>query len=163
METNWLIRIQDGKHFFASADNGIWALRNTTYNNNSVKKMKKGDNIFFIQNKNKQKKITNNIITAFGRFDTYKKRDLCKIEKENNERGWNKHTPLFGGVWDLEITFTDFTDLRKEVVDKEISDVFITKLNSKFAGAIIPYNEYSKYILPSEFEEYKKAIDRIKK
>ena len=32
---NWIIRIQDGKHFFANADNGVWAIRSgvSRYNN----------------------------------------------------------------------------------------------------------------------------------
>ena len=163
MVNNWVIRIQDGKHFFASADKGKWALRNKPYNLNSAKSMKKGDNIYFIQNRDTKKKITHNLITAYGKFESYKIRDNAKIEKENKERGWDKHTPLFGGVWDLEINFTDFTDLRKGVVEKEISDVFITNLRSTYAGAVIPYNEYSKFIHPSDFEAYERAISKVKK
>ncbi len=163
MVNNWVIRIQDGNHFFASADKGVWALRNKPYNLNCAKSMKTEDNIYFIQNRDTKKKITHNLITAYGKFESYKIRDNAKIEKENKERGWNNHTPLFGGVWDLEINFTDFTDLRKGVVETEISNVFITNLRSTYAGAIIPYNEYSKYILPSDFKEYERAISEVKK
>lgn len=37
---NWIIRIQDGRHFFSYANNGIWAIRNLTRYVNILKNMK---------------------------------------------------------------------------------------------------------------------------
>jgi hypothetical protein len=134
-ENNWIIRIQDGKHFFQQAHNGIWALRKNTTNENILKKIKKGDNIWFMQNK--QSTGVSGKLTAYGKYDSHFIRDPETIDKENKKRGWNKHTPIFGGTWGIEIRFTDFKDLSKS------KDFVVGSIN--YPSPIIPRCMYERH------------------
>tara|TARA_B100001540_G_scaffold317336_2_gene350075 strand:+ start:243 stop:716 length:474 start_codon:yes stop_codon:yes gene_type:complete len=155
MSSNWIIRIQDGKHFFANAKNGVWAIRNLTRYRNILNKMKKGDNLYFIQNKSSTNK--NGLITAYGQFNNYSDRNSELINKENKERGWDKHQPIFGGIWDLEIKFTNFVDLRKETIGEVNSNKFITGISSKNVDAIMPKIEFEKFI-----DDFTEILNTIK-
>ncbi len=151
---NWIIRIQDGKHFFAYANNGIWAIRNLKGYTNILKNMKDGDNLYFIQNKLSTNK--NGLITAYAKFDSYYDRNSITLNNENIRRGWDKHKPLFGGIWNLEIKFTNFIDLRKEKIGEDNSNKLITDISSKNPQAIMPRVEFEKYI--NDFDKFLNII-----
>jgi hypothetical protein len=154
---NWIIRIQDGKHFFSYANNGIWAIRNLKSYNNILEKMKPGDNLYFIQNKSSTKK--NGLITAYAKFDSYYDRNNKTLNRENIARGWDKHKPLFGGIWNLEIKFTNFVDLRKEKIGEKLSNKLITGISSTNAFAIMPIVEIEKFI--NDFDVFLNVITQI--
>lgn len=147
-ETNWIIRIQDGKHFFQQGHNGIWAIRNIQRYINILKKIKKGDNIWFMQNK-KSTGISGKL-TAYGKYDTHFIREPNTIENENKERCWDKHLPIFGGTWGIEIRFTEFQDLRK-------SDSFVTGITSTSPDAIMPRCIYENHI---DFHKFKTTLNK---
>lgn len=145
---DWIIRIQDGKHFFQQGHNGIWAIRNIPRYENILKKFKKGDNIWFMQNK-KSTGVSGKL-TAYGKYDSHFVRE-GNIEKENKKRGWDKHTPIFGGTWGIEIIFTDFKDLRK-------SNSFITNISSPNPDAIMPKCIYEKSV---DFHVFKAVLNNM--
>jgi len=127
---NWIIRIQDGKHFFANADNGVWAIRSgVSRYNNILRLFKKGDNIWFMQNK--ASTGTSGLLKAYAKYETHNERNPDKILMENNQRGWNSHMPIFGGNWGIEIKFTHYKDLRG-------LDDFNTYINNPNPDAIMP-------------------------
>lgn len=154
---NWIIRIQDGKHFFSYANNGIWAIRNLKRYTNILKNMKIGDNLYFIQNKLSTKK--NGLITAYAKFDSFYDRNNKTLNTENIARGWDKHEPLFGGIWNLEIKFINFIDLRKEKIGEKISNKLITGILSTNASAIMPKIEIEKFI--NDFDLFLNVIKQI--
>uniref|UniRef100_A0A6C0JP42 Uncharacterized protein n=1 Tax=viral metagenome TaxID=1070528 RepID=A0A6C0JP42_9ZZZZ len=117
--------------------------------------MKKSDNLYFIQNKSSTNK--NGLITAYGQFNNYSDRNSELINKENKERGWDKHQPIFGGIWDLEIKFTNFVDLRKETIGEVNSNKFITGISSKNVDAIMPKIEFEKFI-----DDFTEILNTIK-
>lgn len=154
---NWIIRIQDGRHFFSYANNGIWSIRNLSRYVNILKNMKEGDNLYFIQNKSSTNK--NGLITAYAKFDSYYDRNNKTLDKENISRGWNKHKPLFGGIWNLEIKFTNFKDLRIEKIGIDISNKLITGILSTNPSAIMPKKEIEKFI--NDFTIFLNIIKKI--
>ena len=128
-ENDWIIRIQDGKHFFKQGHNGIWAIRNIPRYQNILRKFKKGDNIWFMQNKKSTGE--DGKLTAYGKYDIHFIREVGTIDRENKNRGWDKHTPIFGGTWGIEIRFTGFKDLRKHTG-------FVTGISSPSPQAVMP-------------------------
>jgi hypothetical protein len=148
-ENNWIIRIQDGKHFFQQAHNGIWAIRNITKYQNILKKFKKGDNIWFMQKKTSKGEYGK--LTAYGKYDHHFIRDVDLIDRENKERGWDKHAPIFGGTWGIEIRFTEFKDLRK-------STGFVTGIKSTSLDAVMPRCIYETHI---DFDSLKARLNNM--
>ena len=136
-ENNWIIRIQDGKHFFQQGHNGIYAIRNITKYQNILKKFKKGDNIWFMQNKQSTGEYGK--LTAYGKYDSHFIREAGIIDRENKKRGWDKHAPIFGGTWGIEIRFTEFKDLRKRTG-------FVTGISSPSRDAVMPRCIYETHI-----------------
>lgn len=155
MVNNWIIRIQDGRHFFSNANNGIWAIRNLTKYSNLLKKMNKGDNLYFMQNKNSTKK--NGLITAYGEFDSYYDRNIKIINQENIKREFNKNKSLFPGVWNLEIKFINFIDLRKKQIGKKASNNLVTGILSKNCDSIMPPIIFGKFI-----DDFTKILNTIR-
>ena len=136
-ENNWIIRIQDGKHFFQQGHNGIWAIQNILRYQNILRKFKKGDNIWFMQNKQSTGKYGK--LTAYGKYDSHFIREAGTVDRENKERGWDKHAPIFGGTWGIEIRFKGFKDLRK-------SAGFVTGISSTNPDAVMPRCIYETHI-----------------
>ena len=99
------------------------------------------------------------MITAYAKFDSYYDRNNKTLDKENISRGWNKHKPLFGGIWNLEIKFTNFKDLRIEKIGIDISNKLITGILSTNPSAIMPKKEIEKFI--NDFTIFLNIIKKI--
>ena len=97
-------------HIFSNVKNRVWAISNLKSYTNLLKIMNKCVIIYILFKINYQQK--NGLITAHAVFDSYCKRNNDAIITENIVRGWDKHEHLFGGIWDIEIKFTNFIDLR---------------------------------------------------
>ena len=84
-ENNWIIRIQDGKHFFQQGHNGIWAIRNIPRYQNILKNSRKVTISGLCKTKSSGE---DGKLTAYGKYDSHFIREVGTIDRENKKRGW---------------------------------------------------------------------------
>jgi len=106
MVQHFILRVGDGLNFRNSSKMFIWAVksRNKTF----LLRVKKGDKLWFIQNKSKDDTQVGKII-AVADFMSHNKRDigpLISITLSNDELGWND-----GDKYDVEIHYSNLYNL----------------------------------------------------
>lgn len=103
METNWILRVGDGKNFINSSKHCIWGIQSTTsFGKAFIKNVKAGDKLWFVISKSQGK------IIAVATYMSYNKRELgplINISMTNEELGWTCE----GSNWtsDVELYYTN--------------------------------------------------------
>lgn len=104
MTTDWLLRVGDGENFKNSSKYRIWGIQTYTspHGKNFIKKVKKGDRLWFVKGKSKGK------ILAVATYSSHNNRELgplINITMTNQELGWSG----FGTDWtsNTEIHYND--------------------------------------------------------
>jgi hypothetical protein len=107
MSKHYILRVGDGNNFKNSSNVSIWAvkLRNKSF----LKKVKEGDKLWFVKNKEKGD-IYNGKIIAVADFVSKNERivgPLISITPNNDELGWDDK----GGFYDVEIHYNNLYNL----------------------------------------------------
>jgi len=97
---HWIVRVNDGKNFYASMKRGIWALKSwASDGKNFLSYVNEHDTLWFLTNYKAGKKFI-----AVATFTEIRKREtgpLISLTATNEELGWTD------GEWDTEIHFTN--------------------------------------------------------
>ena len=92
-----------------------------------------------------------NLIVIYRNNKTLNKENIARVRQ---------HKPLFGGIWNLEIKFTNFVDLRKEKIGEKISNKLITGISKiQMHFTIMPKVEIEKFI--NDFDVFLDVISQI--
>lgn len=107
METDWLLRVGDGKNLIRSSKYQIWGINSQiSHGKYFLKHVKPGDRLWFVKSKSQGK------ILAVAKYKSNNTRDLgplVNLTLSNEELGWdNKDTDW---VSDTEVHYTDLINL----------------------------------------------------
>lgn len=101
METHWLLRIGDGKHFMNSSKDNIWGVSTkNTCTGAFLREVKDGDLLWFVQSNSHGK------LFALAIYKSHNIREIgpiISLTQTNEELGWTD----FDGDWDYEVHYTD--------------------------------------------------------
>lgn len=107
MSKHYILRVGDGVNFKNSSDVSIWAVKSR--NKSFLKKVKEGDILWFVKNKEKGDMYPGKII-AVANFVSKNQRivgPLIAITPNNDELGWDEK----GGFCDVEIHYNNLYNL----------------------------------------------------
>lgn len=107
MSKHYILRVGDGNNFKNSSNVSIWGVKSR--NKSFLKKVKEGDKLWFVKNKEKDDDKNGKII-AVADFVSKNERDigpLISITPNNDELGWDKK----GDFCDIEIHYNNLYNL----------------------------------------------------
>lgn len=97
---HWIVRVNDGKNFYASMKRGIWALKSwVSDGKNFLSYGDVGDTLWFLTNYKAGKKLIG--VATFTKLIKRELGPLISLTATNEELGWTD------GEWDTEIHFQD--------------------------------------------------------
>ena len=135
---HWLLRVGDGTNLKNSSRHQIWGIKSYDTNcKHFLSEVKKGDCLWFIQNKSKGKVI------AVATYVSHKKRELgplVDVSFNNKELGWEGNEN-----WDTEIHYDNLYN----VYNCNDGNGLLTHI--KGSAVIRKYNDKCNIYLPNEY------------
>lgn len=103
METNWILRVGDGKNFINSSKHCIWGIKsNNPLGKAFIKNVKSGDKLWFVISKSQGKIIA---VATYISHNTRELGPLINTSMTNEELGWKGED--HNCDWDLEIHYNN--------------------------------------------------------
>jgi hypothetical protein len=137
METNWILRVGDGKNLIRSSPHNIWGINSkTSCGKYFMKNAKAGDRLWFVKSKSKGK------VLAVATLVEKKKREigeLVNLSLTNEELGWDNEDTDWTS--DTEVHYTNLYN----VSNCEL----LTYINGP--STIRLYNDKCKVVLATEY------------
>lgn len=137
-KNHWLIRADDGYNLMNSVQHKTWGMKETNSTKGFDYLVKPGDILWFILSGNNGKVI------AFAEYVSHNGRT-----KKNEEFGWEKPATNGNEEWNIEVNYTDFTNVE---TDNHFTHIKGQSVNIRM------YNqekENCKIDLPCIYDKYK--------
>ncbi len=143
METDWVLRVGDGKNFIESSKYKIWSLNSkTNYGKNFISSVKQGDRLWFVKSKSKGK------IIGVATYESHNPRilgPLVRVTLTNEELGWTGEGPDW--ISDTEIHYSNLYNLEKCDLSIDIKGPLTIRrfIENQEINLVNEYNTIIKY------------------